>query len=211
MATALREVNLSQIGDDAPLEIALRPLSIARLELTDPEGRPLVGVVTKHLVPARMHRSYSIAWSYEPLRSPITEIIGSRDTARTAMFLHRERRLAAAVRLAPDRDPPAKVVLHPCATMTGRVVDAVGNPVAKLWFEVHAAPLSSAAKRDQLEATLARLQTNAEGRFRLDDVPPGLPYILSAIRGAERVDVTTKDVQPGETLDLGDVALKAPK
>ncbi|HJT32901.1 MAG TPA: carboxypeptidase regulatory-like domain-containing protein [Pirellulales bacterium] len=209
LTTAVREVNLSAGGVNDPIDIQVRPLSVARLDLVDPQGQPLVGAVNKHLAPARMGRSYSIAWSYDPLPSSTIEIVGPRDTARTAMFLHRERRLAGSVRLSPDRDPPRQIVLHPCATLSGRVVDRSGKPVPRLHCQVHAAPRTPDEKYADREDTLDHLQTDADGQFHLDDVPPGLSYVLSAIRGAESLDVTTQEVQPGETLDLGDVVLKA--
>ncbi|HUY90176.1 MAG TPA: carboxypeptidase regulatory-like domain-containing protein [Pirellulales bacterium] len=219
-ATALREANPPAEAREAVCDISLRSLGVARVELVDPDRRALTGVVARRLAPQRTagNKGYYQGWPSDPLPEAKAEIIGPRDQPRTAMFLHRERKLAAALRLTRDSDPPRKIVLRPYATLTGRVVDRERKPVPNLFVLIGAKPdpgakplpgwaWESIYSNHQLE----RLPTGQDGKFRVDIVPPGVEYVIIARRGAERLEATTLVVPPGQALDLGDLVLQEPK
>ncbi len=82
MATALREINPPPEATEAACDIELRPLDVARIELFDPDVRPLAGVVTKHAAPTRKTVGYFYHWSNAQLPTSIAEIVGPREQPR---------------------------------------------------------------------------------------------------------------------------------
>ncbi|HQU43061.1 MAG TPA: carboxypeptidase-like regulatory domain-containing protein, partial [Pirellulales bacterium] len=205
--TALREINPADDARDAICDIQLRPLAVAEVELVDADGQPVAGAVTSHLLPIRMAVGYYAYWSQDPLPAATAAIVGPRDPERTVMFLHRERKLAAAVPLSADRDPPKQITLRPCASISGRAVDRTGKPVGDFRVRIAALAQVNSAKPRDVGQWLASLKTDNDGRFRVELVPPGVAYVLSARRGRKTLTAETKTVAPGESIDLGDVVL----
>lgn len=211
-ATALRELNLSADAAEAIYDIQVRPLKVADIELVDSTGQPIAGVVTMRLTPLRFG-PFNNGWSYEPLPTATVRVYGPSEP-RTVMFLHRERKLAAAISLPSSAKLPKQVALHPCASISGRIVDRDGTPLPKLNFELNAAAAPATkggqgaiAQASESDHQLNRLPTDQNGRFHVDFVPPGVAYVVWARLDGQKLEVTTPVVQPGQSLDLGDVAL----
>lgn len=216
LATAFREINPPPGAAEAICDIELKSLDVARVKLVDVKGQPLEGAVALRLAPHRIEGPHQVGWPQEPLLDATAEIIGPREQSRTVMFLHRERKLAAALLLTPQSDPPDAIVLRPTATLSGRIVDRDRKPVAELGLTVSALPPPGAEPlrgwvRESLyySRQLAYATTGSDGSFRIEQVPPGVAYVIFARRGAEQA--TTRVVQPGEQLDLGEVTLEEPK
>jgi protocatechuate 3,4-dioxygenase beta subunit len=72
--------------------------------------------------------------------------------------------------------PPLTLKLVPAGSITGRVVDAAGQPLARVRIE--ALPSSSTGEPAQERAAWSR----ADGRFRLSPLPPGKLYEVIAIQ-----------------------------
>ncbi|HUY36311.1 MAG TPA: M56 family metallopeptidase [Pirellulales bacterium] len=208
LSNALRAINPPAEATEAVCDIGLRPLDVARVELVDVAGASLPGALTRHITPVRMAVGYYSHWSRDPLPAATAEIVDPRDPSRTAMFLHRERKLAGAVRLSADTDPPKQVVLRPCASISGRIVDRDGKPVPDYSVEVEAVSPSSVRGFEGLGHLLEWLKTGKDGRFRIELVPPGVPYALSAPLRRDKLEKTTAVIQPGEAVDLGDLRLQ---
>ncbi|HEX7449542.1 MAG TPA: M56 family metallopeptidase [Pirellulales bacterium] len=216
-ASAVREIDAAQT--DTVFDIKLRRLDATEIEFVDPAGNPLVGVVTRRLVPVRLAAvgDRTSEWSRDALPTAVAELIGAQDQSRTAMFAHRQKKLAAVLRLFPKAAPPNRVVLRPCAAIVGRVIDHRGMPVSDFEVSVNAASepgveLEEGWKYATLDRRhqLAILVTDRDGNFHIDSVPPGVAYVLSDANHRSKLQKTTPVVQPGETLDLGDLALKTP-
>jgi len=213
--TAVREVDPPRDAVEAVCDIRLRPLEVERVELVDPDGAALTGAVTMRLTPMRTGGYHYIGWSYEGLPNATAEIVGPRDQPRTVMFLHRERKLAAALSLPTPGNSPKQLVLRACASISGRIVDHQGKPVGKLYFEVNASPgpegkepAGKAHASGEVEHQLDRLPTDENGRFRVELVPPGVPYVVWASLGDSKLEKTTPVIQPGQVLDLGELPLQ---
>ncbi len=110
-----------------------------------------------------------------------------------------------------DEKEPVVVKLAPLGQVSGRLLDGDGNPLGGV--EVMIDPVSEAG--GSLYALAARprtpVRTDKEGRFRLENIVPGLPFWLRRWETmyfvAERA-VGVQQVKPGEALDLGDVRVK---
>src|SRR5262249_52974579 len=127
---------------------------------------------------------------------------------------------------------PLTVRLEPLGTLTGRVVDADGQPLAA--YKIAAFPVLSGKGYENLpeelrpfgrssgfdegawyDLTLRRAVTNPEGRYSLAGLLPGVPYTVVAAEVAIRPGqpVThqqgTVTVAAGQTKDLGDWKSKA--
>jgi beta-lactamase regulating signal transducer with metallopeptidase domain len=217
IVTAVRDVNLSSDALEDVCDIQLRPLDVVQVKLVDSAGQAVVGAVTRRLTPSRFGPNYNW-WSYDPLPSATAEIVGPRDKSRTVMFLHRERKLAAVLSLPAAEDLPKQLVLRPCASIAGRIVDREEKPIARLNFELNAVPRPPADGASgrarvprELDHQLQRLATGDDGRFRVDLVPPGVAYIVWARFEGQQLSRTTPVIDPGQSLDLGDLVLESPE
>jgi hypothetical protein len=126
---------------------------------------------------------------------------------RRLYFWHDGRKLAGTVVLRGDEPEPVTVTLHPLAALTGRAVLKNGEPLAGHPVEYSAWPelrLPDEDKRQYREPLL----TDKEGRFRLTDLPAGVPLTVSVIAPKTRYAIVhQRDIilEPGKTKDLGDL------
>jgi RNA polymerase sigma factor (sigma-70 family) len=192
---------------DAPLscDLALDPGKTLTMHLEDAEGNPLAGAVvagisswTKRAVPLKTAdcRLYAL----DP------------EKPRPVAFLHGERKLAALVALRGDEKEPVTVRLTPTGILTGRVLDADGQPVAGAdVYTFYATAVGGPLLESQMRMALPR--TDKEGRFRLDTIVPGLEVMnLRFLKGRQQLVLQTrleiKLLQSGQALDLGDLRTK---
>ena len=56
------------------------------------------------------------------------------------------------------------------------------------------------------------IETDSDGKFQMDEIIPGQKFSVALTRGAQTfeplVKIADRPVQPGATLDLGDVRVK---
>jgi hypothetical protein len=56
------------------------------------------------------------------------------------------------------------------------------------------------------------IETDAEGKFRIDDVVPGVKFSLTFSRGMQQFELATKatdlKAEPGKSIDAGELKLK---
>lgn len=127
---------------------------------------------------------------------------------RRVQFLHSERKLAGSVTVQGDEAGPINVKLEPWATITGRIVDTVGDPLES------ASVASDEGDEKQLGAMPGHFDfaADTEGRFKIEGLAPRLPYNLRVELPRRSLGVVVKDLQlsPGETKDLGELSVKRP-
>lgn len=201
--TAVKEVN----PKDGQLEVRCdfrldRGRSIS-IQAVDPEGTPLAGVEV-----AGIHEVHG-SW-FRPVETNPFELLAFRDNeVRTVLIRQQERNLGRGlhVKASDSEHQPVVVKLEPCATVQGRLVDGSGAPVrgVALRFDI-------AHDRDY-GRSLARIATDADGRFTRHDVPTGLPYSIFAEGAGIKFTVIIKelDAEPGETIDLGTIDITTDK
>lgn len=144
---------------------------------------------------------------------------GLRDgEERRIVFRHEKLRLGAVVEVGKHSKSPVTVKLRPYATITGRLVNKSGQPIAKARYAAITAGTTAKLQesRGQRSALKHRPvvsgegETDADGRFRIDEIIPGHKCELAAGEPGSRLPRALKQLslRSGESRDLGDVVLK---
>lgn len=191
---------------DTPVscDLALDPGKTLTVSLQDAEGKPLTGAEVAG-ISAQSLRTV-------PFKTATGRIYAlDPDNPRSVVFVHTARKLAATVTLRGDEKEPVTVRLKPTAILTGRVLDADGQPVAGA--EIYERYATSAGRQlTKSQVRWFRPRTDKEGRFRLDGIVPGLALELGFVKGRQMlVPQERREVTPpesGKTLDLGEVRVK---
>jgi RNA polymerase sigma factor (sigma-70 family) len=158
--------------------------------LSDPDGRPLTGVVAAGLTYQNTR---------EIVEGPAFEIVGMNPKeTREVMFLHRATKLGRRLTVRGDETGPLEVRLEPCGTITGRIVGQDGLPIPDGWVW----PFS--IMEDLVEDYLVRADNS--GRFE-KVLMPRKKYLIRAglLRSGMANSPREIALEPGQTLDLGDV------
>jgi RNA polymerase sigma factor (sigma-70 family) len=197
-------------------DIALEPGQTRTGTVVGPDGKPLPGAFAGGLSPIDISR-------VPPLKldaATFTAVGLSARTPRPLFFFHPEKRLSKLEWVKADGADPLTVRLEPPGTITGRVVDAAGRPLAGLSIDLHFEdvvvnkniPFEFLEPSSPLDSP--RKKTDAEGKFRFEGLAPALKYRLYASGGAlgERfVDLAREQsVESGKVKDLGDLKGKEP-
>jgi RNA polymerase sigma factor (sigma-70 family) len=189
--------------DAAPttVDVQVRRGKTASLIIQDPEGRALTGAVAGGMLPAPTIQS--------PLSKAECTLQALEAEGREVIIYHPGRDLAKRLTVRGDATEPATVRLEPTATITGRVLDVDGKPVAAV--EVLVRLLPSVAGIDIgnfMRRHLPPVRTDADGRFRLTGVIPELKVGFNLRLGQTyligKPPIDMQEVKPGATLDLGD-------
>jgi hypothetical protein len=171
-----------------------------------PDGRPLAGV------------SISASLGYGPtidirdLPTPrFTLCALNPERPGPFFFYHHGKKLAAAVVVKGGEAEGLTVRLQPTATVTGRLLDTDGTPLA-------GADVAGDIKGGQLNIAQGWggffwAKTDKDGRFRIEELIPGVQvgahyrHGNPSRQGDLIFDALT--LKPGEVRDLGDVKVKA--
>jgi hypothetical protein len=186
--------------------IELTPAEPVRGRLLDPDGKPLRAVRVRGL------NQSEDDWS-DPLRDPeFTAAPPHPDRPRRLTFRHDERKLVGTAVVQGGSEKAVEFKLEAWGSVTGRLVDAEGKPVtpASLF-----APAGKGADGKTIDMVrISNVFTDADGRFTIDGLLPGVSYDLHfrEIKPRGRGGVVIKDVRTrsGEQRELGDLKINAP-
>ncbi len=186
--------------DSGPMEREARLLPAPKLagSVLGPDGNPLAGAKVWNLDGAPAWSAPLLAARFEATRL---------DPLRPRKLVFRHDGLKLAGQLMPPAKGPTseEVTLRPWATLSGRLVDRDGRPRPGLKL------LPFGGKPDDpAEAAFTEwVQADAEGRFRLEGLVPGLNHRLAVmVDGGFSEGCTVFEgviLKPGEVRDLGDV------
>ncbi len=195
----LNEINPPEGIDEATFELALDRGEIVKGRVLDPAGRPLAGARPCGLA------DWWDSWT-DPLPTAEFEVTGlAQGDVRQLAYLHKESRLAGSVILRGRVQGPIEVKLEPWGTVTGRLVDAAGQPRAGVtlgWF-----PNQKRRIEEGSGSLPEHPETDADGRFRLEGLAPGVKYESQILGNGAFLGAIFKDlsINAGETKDLGDL------
>jgi protocatechuate 3,4-dioxygenase beta subunit len=169
--------------------------------LVDPAGKPVEGARAGGLNPL----GESV-----PLKGASFNVKALHPTVpRAISFLHKERKLAAHRVVGAKDKEPLRIELVPCGVVTGRILDEDGKPVAGAQVGVG---YQEDSVRWLSESVLGDVQTDNQGRFRIEGLIPGLEFGVGFRKGPNFLDAGERTrkltVESGKTKDLGDVATK---
>jgi RNA polymerase sigma factor (sigma-70 family) len=181
-------------------DFALDPGVRRRGRLLDPDGLPLTGAEAVNLTPPG-------AWQRVLPGAEFTAEALNPAKTRRLLFWHKERKLAGTIVLRGNEPEPVTVTLQPLAALTGRALLKNGEPLIGYGVEYGAWPdlewpgPNKSFKREPI-------LTDKEGRFRLTDLPAGVPLTLMVITPKTRYAPIHREkiiLEPGKTMDLGDL------
>jgi protocatechuate 3,4-dioxygenase beta subunit len=219
---------------DEPVKVAftLSAERVVKGTLIGPDGQPLIGALAAGL---------GHDWFNGGLPCSTAEFTAvGLDPARPRLlcFVHVKKKLAGSVVVRGDEKTPVTVKLQPWGTVSGRLLDGNGKPIKNASLAFIPVPIGKPDQPRPLDTGLhvifrepdAPLWTDAEGRFRVERLIPGLKYNLAltdgtvdftpaALLGPEGAMDLTKIkwaglafsnlvLRPGETKNLGDVKLQ---
>jgi hypothetical protein len=199
---SLVEVNPAKDAASVACNLALDPGKTVTATVLGVDGRPLEG--------ARIEGLRGLQW-YDQLQLPTARFTLTGidpQKPRAFLFFHPGNQLGAAVVLTGDEPKDFTVRLQPCATITGRVVDAEGQPRAG----VELAGFLEDGRPDPGEGMggLCGAKTDKDGRFRVRGLIPGLTWRNVCIQEGNQLTgrVLRRVVfRPGEVKDLGDLKI----
>ena len=213
---AMAEVNPPTGNKELRHDLVLEPSLSLTVQLVDPEGKPLTYVTAWGRLPH--DRDFGDMNLYDQSRTQVSGIDPAAPRT-VVIFQHDGRKLGAVLVIKPGNVIDGRcrtVTLRPCATVTGRVVDADGKPVTggveiPLMYEGDAPPTG----RRLTELRLPHQTFAADGRFQIDNLPPGGRYVLRATNRPVfhfKMEPETfkafelaRDLkaEPGQVIDLG--------
>jgi carboxypeptidase family protein len=172
-------------------------------QVNDPQGRPVQGALVRAEMEPQPGGSSAVETTDAGGRFEVTGLdVGTYSVvARHADFAPG---VATGVAVDVEGRADLSVVLAVGAAITGRLVDAEERP---LDGRVAAQELAGQPMARSL-AELLRADAGADGRFRIEKVPPG-SYGLGAVaagHAGRRIDVEVSSRQA--VIDLGDIALE---
>ncbi len=213
---AIRAVDVPPNAEEFARDLPVDPGGSILIRLVDEAGRPVPDVA----IPAGRYPSGGESGSQSLGDHTETRITGMEPgVARVVVCRQADRKLGAVVTLPPadpkvgDRDVPGgrvdpavtvsltpitSVVLKPVATVVGRVVDAAGKPASGR-IELVMDQLGVVPNLFRI-IRLGDAMLDAEGRFRIADVPAGGTYNL-------RVLLRFEAGRPGESLGIGNFGI----
>jgi protocatechuate 3,4-dioxygenase beta subunit len=194
--TAVKEIRVPENGQDVVCDFELDSGRRIAMRVVDPSGAPLAGV--------GVQGSRGLHDNLQTILEAEFDIVAlNDDEARTVLLHHETRALGKALRMKPaDGDAgPVTVRLEPCATVTGRLVDGDGEPIAGAELRI------DIAGEGDFGRNLSGTTTDADGRFRHDAFLPGLAYTIFAEGSQLKFTRVAKnlEVHAGETIDLGTI------
>ncbi len=194
---AFARVNPPKGAESVRRDITLVPSWTFTGTVLGPDGKPLAGALACGLSGWGLWQRAALPAAEFTVR----EFNPRRP--RPVLFRHPATGLVGVAQPPKENGGAVTVRMGPGATVTGRVVDAHGEPRAGV--ELH---LSFRLRKgaEGVSYIPEPIKTDAAGCFRIPALPIGYQYRLSDHKGEVPV---RGDLRPGETTDLGDVRIKA--
>jgi hypothetical protein len=202
--SVLKEISPPENATVAHVDLEVRSGASVRVQIMDMQGNAISGASTLGLTGKG-------SFDRDPLKTSdgvVTNLLN--DEERTVKFVDETRKIGRVVQVhkGDDAKGPVKVRLSPLAMITGRVLDAEGEPVAGATVRPYLLPSGSFAPH------LSDVATNKDGRFIIPSVPIGCEYSLTVedmapIRNRHFAQSKKVSVEPDKTVDAGEIRFKS--
>ncbi len=202
----IAEIDIDPKAESATLDLQLDPGRSLKVNVVDTEGKPIGGTRVKGLTDL-----FPNSLEYEE-DSPAIEVHAlDPSKPRRVIITHAGRKLIGSDYLKGDESNPLTIRLQPWGTITGRVVDDEGQPLKAIeLFSID----GSFPKQPAVQGVLpGDMRVGSDGRFRTEQLVPGLKYGALASDRARLFGELFRDVTvaPGEVKDLGDLKVVPPR
>jgi RNA polymerase sigma factor (sigma-70 family) len=200
---AVKVLDVKKDGGSVTASLTLDPGKTLTVHVQDTDGKPLTGAIAGNV--AATDRSVV---SLKDADCPVVGL--DPQQPRQIALLHVERKLAALVTVRGDEKDSPTVRLAPTGTVTGRLLDDAGKPL--VGADIRVRYVEDAARSVAMGSGRAKIQSDKEGRFRVEGVIPGAKFNLTYVRAGESF-TEVKQTERGpfksdEKADLGDLAVK---
>jgi RNA polymerase sigma factor (sigma-70 family) len=199
----LAEINPAPGTKEITLELQVDPGRTVKGTMVGPDGQPIVGSVAVHTLDVFQRPQNT------PMNASTFEVKGVPSGPYRLDFFQSNRKLAGSLRLKGGETAELRVKLQPWGTVIGRVVDEEGEPQPGVEIFSTIRNIPDPESGDLLNRPTA----DAQGRFRIEGLVPGVKYDAwgDAPHKATDWKRILKGVQvgPGEVKDLGDIKLPA--
>jgi RNA polymerase sigma factor (sigma-70 family) len=185
--------------------IELEPAKRKPVRVLDPDGKPIqtcdaAGVTPMKTYPIRQESGTVSVYGLEPRQE------------RLIVVCEQTRKLIGSI-VVRDTDKDPVLTLRPGGRVTGRAVDAGGQPLAGITVQLRHLSREASGVFDLLHFARSSVQTDANGTFRIDAIVPGYGFKLVFYQGRKRLDpafdkLPTHTIDKhGATLELGELKL----
>ncbi len=207
---AVKVIDLAADAETATCDLFVERGATQTVKIEDADNKPLVGTLAGG-VTASDRRVF-------PLRESVCTVFAlDPNKPRRLLFVHVERQLAGSLTVRGDEKGPLTVRLAAVGTVTGRLLDREGQPIAGAFVELgtREGPYGTARELYRhLQQRRPPFRTDKDGRFRVEGIVPDVKFMLGIyqqdrilLAGGEP-PVGVRQVKPGETLDLGTIHVK---
>jgi RNA polymerase sigma factor (sigma-70 family) len=208
IANAAKVIDLKPDVPEVKLDLYVERGKTAELKVVDPDGKPLSGAVV-----AGLTESWPIVYT---LAKPTATVYAlTPDRPRTLFLVHPEKGLAGTVKVRGDEKEPVTAKLAPTGSVTGRLVDTDGRPIAGVTVGVQFPQSTGSELYRHTKIAQKPVVTDKDGAFKLEGIVPGVNFSFSLSRGREYFSgepkIGSKQVEPGKTLELGALPVKGRK
>jgi RNA polymerase sigma factor (sigma-70 family) len=204
-------------GKSAPLEIRLEPAATVKVEVVGPDGKPPPAYFAAGLTASARH---NVSWVTQQTARSIAVRGMEKDKPRAVVVLTADGKLGGAREVRAGAPGPTRLQLQPLSGLTGRVVGPDGRPRTGVQVRAALSHTDTEGSRIPVQFFIthgtwaAKLEptakVDADGKFRLDGLMPGLAYTLAVSDEADelaRRDAVTPPAA-GKTADIGDLRTK---
>jgi RNA polymerase sigma factor (sigma-70 family) len=197
--SALARIDPAKGVDAVKRDVTLDPGWTFKGTVLGPDGKPLAGARFYGLEHASWAWSENFRRALETAEFTVQSFNPRRP--RDVLFQHLEKGLIGVAEPPKENGGAVTVRMEPGAAVTGRLVDAAGKLRAGVELEVWFRPKEG---RGWEGYSPRRIQTDREGRFRLEALLPGYEFRLSDDKGV----LPFSAPHSGQMKELGDVQLK---
>ena len=203
---AVRYVDIKEDGGPVKIDLFLDRGKTRTLKILDAAGKALDGVTI-----SGMTASWPI--TYPGMKSECTIYALTPKESRSIVVYHPEWKLGGTIAIDGGSDEPVNIKLAALGGIKGRLVDPEGQPLAGVTISESYVAEAGRELIRHMQPPRPQIKTDAEGRFQIDGLVPGLEFSLEMRKNRKFFvggsQVGGLKVEPGQARDLGDLKVKS--